>query len=188
MSTSVSGKTSSGKLCPRLLLEGTRLTGKTELAYTMLEDARFVAGTKTYAKHATRKGRGARNFHDVSLRRIRGKPEKERFGKPVAVQPGHVHVPGKESCQFLEVVCRENILASGLTIPQLVRVAWASASSFRETDMRGGANGARIRLAPQNTWRVNDPAELQTVLPVLETPMKYVPASSSTSMSESRLK
>ncbi|MEM9461721.1 MAG: catalase/peroxidase HPI [Myxococcota bacterium] len=60
------------------------------------------------------------------------------------------------------------ILASGLSIPQLVRVAWASASTYRDTDMRGGANGARIRLAPMNGWEVNQPAELAEVLPALE--------------------
>ena len=56
------------------------------------------------------------------------------------------------------------ILASGLTVSQLVSVAWASASTFRGSDKRGGANGARIRLAPQNGWEVNDPAQLTTVL------------------------
>ncbi len=60
------------------------------------------------------------------------------------------------------------LLASGLTIAQLVRTAWASASTFRRTDKRGGANGARIRLAPQRDWPVNDPAELAAVLSVLE--------------------
>ncbi len=60
------------------------------------------------------------------------------------------------------------ILASGLSTPQLVRVAWAAASSYRDTDMRGGANGARLRLAPQSQWAVNQPAELAQVLPVLE--------------------
>ena len=63
---------------------------------------------------------------------------------------------------------RAKILASGLTGPELVRTAWGSAASFRGTDMRGGANGARIRLAPQKDWAVNDPAELAKVLARLE--------------------
>ena len=60
------------------------------------------------------------------------------------------------------------ILASGLSAPQLVRTAWASAVTYRGTDMRGGANGARIRLAPQKDWAVNEPQELARVLKVLE--------------------
>jgi catalase-peroxidase len=60
------------------------------------------------------------------------------------------------------------LLASGLTVPELVRTAWAAAASFRGTDMRGGANGARLRLAPQKDWEVNNPAELARVLPRLE--------------------
>jgi catalase-peroxidase len=63
---------------------------------------------------------------------------------------------------------KSKILASGLTVPELVRTAWASAASFRGTDMRGGANGARIRLAPQKDWEVNNPAELAKVLQRLE--------------------
>ncbi|WP_329192421.1 MULTISPECIES: catalase/peroxidase HPI [unclassified Streptomyces] len=60
------------------------------------------------------------------------------------------------------------ILASGLSVPQLVTTAWASASSFRGTDKRGGANGARIRLAPQRQWEVNDSPEVAEVLETLE--------------------
>jgi catalase-peroxidase len=60
------------------------------------------------------------------------------------------------------------LLASGLSVSQLVSTAWASAASFRGTDMRGGANGARIRLAPQKDWESNDPAALATVLQTLE--------------------
>src|SRR5205814_7795115 len=60
------------------------------------------------------------------------------------------------------------ILASGLSVSQLVSTAWASAASFRGTDKRGGANGSRIRLAPQKGWEVNDPKELSKVLQTLE--------------------
>jgi catalase-peroxidase len=63
---------------------------------------------------------------------------------------------------------KARILASGLSISQLVSTAWASASTFRGSDMRGGANGARIRLAPQKDWEANQPAELARVLQKLE--------------------
>jgi catalase-peroxidase len=63
---------------------------------------------------------------------------------------------------------KARILGSGLTIPQLVTTAWASASTFRGSDKRGGANGGRIRLAPQKDWEVNQPAELAKVLQTLE--------------------
>ena len=67
---------------------------------------------------------------------------------------------------------KSKILASGLTIPQLVRTAWASACTYRGSDRRGGANGARIRLAPQKDWAANEPAELAKVLGTLSTIQK----------------
>jgi len=63
---------------------------------------------------------------------------------------------------------KTKILASGLTVPELVATAWASASTFRGSDKRGGANGGRIRLAPQKYWQVNNPAQLSKVLDTLE--------------------
>ncbi|MFZ4262743.1 catalase/peroxidase HPI [Sphingobacterium sp. HJSM2_6] len=66
-----------------------------------------------------------------------------------------------------EQLLKDQLLNSGLTVSELVSTAWASASTFRGSDKRGGANGARIRLAPQNTWKVNNPTQLQKVLNVL---------------------
>ncbi len=66
------------------------------------------------------------------------------------------------------VALKAQILRSGLSIAQLVSTAWAAASSFRGSDKRGGANGARLRLAPQKDWEVNQPSELALILPVLE--------------------
>ncbi|MGC8460655.1 MAG: catalase/peroxidase HPI [Candidatus Dormibacteria bacterium] len=63
---------------------------------------------------------------------------------------------------------KKSLLSSGITPAELVRTAWASASTFRQTDKRGGANGARIRLAPQNTWEVNEPERLGKTLSLLE--------------------
>ena len=74
-------------------------------------------------------------------------------------------------------ILKAKILASGLTVSQLVSTAWASASTFRGSDKRGGANGARIRLAPQKNWAVNQPAELAKVLQKLEAIQKEFNAS-----------
>ncbi len=74
---------------------------------------------------------------------------------------------------------KAKILASGLSVSQLVSAAWASASTFRGSDKRGGANGARIRLAPQKDWDVNQPAQLAKVLQTLETIQKEFNASQS---------
>jgi catalase-peroxidase len=75
------------------------------------------------------------------------------------------------------VALKASILASGLSIAQLVKTAWASASTFRGSDKRGGANGARIRLEPQKDWAVNEPAELAAVLQALQTIQKTFNAS-----------
>jgi catalase-peroxidase len=74
---------------------------------------------------------------------------------------------------------KAKILASGLSVSQLVATAWASASTFRGSDKRGGANGARIRLAPQRDWEVNEPAQLKTVLAKLQTIQEEFNASQS---------
>ncbi|MFN0064570.1 MAG: catalase/peroxidase HPI [Myxococcaceae bacterium] len=75
----------------------------------------------------------------------------------------HPLIDGKDAAAI-----KAKILAAGPTVSQLVRTAWASASSYRGTDMRGGANGARVRLSPQKDWAVNTPRELTTVLEKLE--------------------
>jgi len=74
---------------------------------------------------------------------------------------------------------KAKILSSGLTVPELVSAAWASASTFRGGDKRGGANGARVRLAPQKDWEVNNPAELKKVIDKLEAIQKEFNASAS---------
>ena len=81
-----------------------------------------------------------------------------------AVPPVDHELIGDEDVAAL----KRTLLDLGLTVPQLVETAWASAASFRGTDKRGGANGARIRLEPQRNWEVNDPAALAGVLPALE--------------------
>jgi catalase-peroxidase len=75
----------------------------------------------------------------------------------------HKQIDNKDAAKL-----KAAILSSGLTVPELVRTAWAAAASYRDTDKRGGANGARLRLAPQKDWAVNDPPELVRVLGVLE--------------------
>jgi catalase-peroxidase len=89
-------------------------------------------------------------------------PEVQLWQDPVPAVEGDL----VEDAEIAEL--KERILASGLSISRLVATAWASASSFRGTDMRGGANGARIRLAPQKDWEVNEPAELSRALSTLE--------------------
>lgn len=74
---------------------------------------------------------------------------------------------------------KSTLLNSGLTVQQLIKTAWASAGSYRGTDKRGGANGARVRLEPQKSWEANEPAELEKVLPVLERVQQEFNASAS---------
>jgi catalase-peroxidase len=97
----------------------------------------------------------------------------ERFLGPYVAEPQlwQDPVPAHEGALLSDqevTDLKAAVLDSGLTVPQLVRTAWASAASFRSTDKRGGANGARIRLEPQRSWAANDPAELSTVLESLE--------------------
>ncbi|MBL8173020.1 MAG: catalase/peroxidase HPI [Bryobacterales bacterium] len=91
-------------------------------------------------------------------------PREELVWQDPVPAVNHPLVDAKDVAQL-----KTKILGSGLSVPELVRTAWASASSFRGTDMRGGANGARVRLAPQKDWDANNPAELAKVLGRLET-------------------
>ncbi|MDG4666975.1 catalase/peroxidase HPI [Mycobacterium sp. 236(2023)] len=80
-------------------------------------------------------------------------------------------VPAADGAQIDDAdiaALKSSVLQSNLTVQQLVKTAWSAASSFRSTDKRGGANGARLRLEPQRNWEVNEPSELDKVLPVLE--------------------
>ena len=90
-------------------------------------------------------------------------PEEEFIWQDPVPAVNHVPIDEKDIADL-----KGKILASGLSISELVSTAWASASTFRGSDKRGGANGARIRLAPQKDWEVNQPAQLKTVLQTFE--------------------
>jgi catalase-peroxidase len=90
-------------------------------------------------------------------------PEEPQLWQDPVPEVDHDLIDEKDTADL-----KGKLLASGLSISQLVTTAWASASTFRGSDMRGGANGARIRLAPQKDWDINQPAELATVLQTLE--------------------
>ena len=90
-------------------------------------------------------------------------PAEPRIWQDPIPKAGHALIDAADAAAL-----KEKILASGLSISRLVKTAWASASTFRGSDKRGGANGARIRLAPQKDWAVNEPAELADTLAKLE--------------------
>jgi len=90
-------------------------------------------------------------------------PKEELIWQDPISAPAYKQIDDKDIAAL-----KAKILASGLTVSQLVSTAWASASTFRGSDKRGGANGARIRLAPQKNWEVNNPAQLTKVLNTLE--------------------
>jgi catalase-peroxidase len=91
-------------------------------------------------------------------------PNVELIWQDPVASADHPLIDGKD-----EAALKAKVLASGLTVSELVSTAWASASTFRGSDKRGGANGARVRLAPQQNWEVNQPAQLAKVLAALET-------------------
>jgi catalase-peroxidase len=90
-------------------------------------------------------------------------PAEELIWQDPIPKVGHALVDAQDIASL-----KKKVLASGLSVAQLVATAWASASTFRGSDKRGGANGARIRLAPQKEWAVNEPAQLAKVLQTLE--------------------
>jgi len=99
------------------------------------------------------------------LARYLGKlvPEEELIWQDPLPKVDHALIDDKDAAAL-----KAKILASGLSVSQLVKTAWASASTFRGSDKRGGANGARVRLAPQKDWEANEPAELAKVISALE--------------------
>ncbi len=94
-------------------------------------------------------------------------PQQVQLWQDAVPAVDHVLIDAADAAQL-----KAKVLASGLTVPELVRTAWAAAASFRAADMRGGVNGARLRLDPQKNWAVNNPAEIAKVVATLETVQK----------------
>jgi catalase-peroxidase len=94
-------------------------------------------------------------------------PQQVQLWQDAVPAVDHVLIDAADAAQL-----KATVLASGLTVPELVRTAWAAAASFRAADMRGGVNGARLRLDPQKNWAVNNPAEIAKVVATLETVQK----------------
>ncbi len=94
-------------------------------------------------------------------------PQQVQLWQDAVPAVDHVLIDAADAAQL-----KTKVLASGLTVPELVRTAWAAAASFRAADMRGGVNGARLRLDPQKNWAVNNPAEIAKVVATLETVQK----------------
>ena len=137
----------------------------------MREDPEFAAITRRWLDHPEELNEAFRKAWYKLLHRDLG-PITRYLGPWVAEpQLWQDPVPALEGDVISESDIKElkaKLLDSGLTVQQLVKTAWSSAASFRTTDKRGGANGARIRLEPQKNWEANEPSELAKVLPVLE--------------------
>ena len=138
---------------------------------SMREDPEFAAITRRWLDHPEELNEAFAKAWYKLLHRDMGPIS--RYVGPWIAEPQlwQDPVPAVEGELIGEADIKElkaKVLDSGLTVQQLVKTAWSSAASFRSTDKRGGANGARIRLEPQKNWEANEPSELAKVLPVLE--------------------
>ena len=138
---------------------------------SMREDPDFAAITRRWLDHPEELNEAFAKAWYKLLHRDMG-PISRYLGPWIAEpQLWQDPVPAVEGELIGEADIKElkaKVLDSGLTVQQLVKTAWSSAASFRSTDKRGGANGARIRLEPQKNWEANEPSELAKVLPVFE--------------------
>ncbi|AQA05417.1 catalase/peroxidase HPI [Mycobacterium sp. MS1601] len=138
---------------------------------SMREDPEFGAITRRWLDHPEELNEAFAKAWYKLLHRDLG-PISRYLGPWVAEpQIWQDPVPAAEGAPISDAdvaALKAKVLESGLTVQQLVKTAWSSASSFRRTDKRGGANGARLRLEPQKSWEANEPAELATVLETLE--------------------